>query len=129
MRYRYRRSGGGHRPVRPLRSPVSLCALPAALGDPGHDNAKSSALSQLGFQHHATAELLGDEVIDDMEAESRATFIAPGGKEWVKGLALHVGGHAGPVIGEDDLDIVSAARPRRDRDGAGTAVGEGVVGG
>src|SRR4029079_2240148 len=103
-RYRCRRSGGGHRPVRPLRSPVSLCALRAALGEAGHDNAKSGALSQLGFQHHPAAELLGDEVIDDMKAEARAAFIAPRGKERVKGLALHVRGHAGAVVGEDDLD-------------------------
>lgn len=64
-----------------------------------------------------------------MKPESRTTFIAPGGKEWVKGLALHVRGHAGPVIGEDDLDVVGPARPRRDRDRAGAAVGKGVVGG
>ena len=42
-RRRYRRSGGGHRPVRPLLGPV---ACGAAIGGPRHDNAKCGALSQ-----------------------------------------------------------------------------------
>src|SRR5580693_10633539 len=64
-----------------------------------------------------------------MEAKPSSALVAARGKEGVKGLALYVRGHSGAVIGKNDLDVVMAARPRRDRDRSGAAVGEGVVDG
>ena len=64
-----------------------------------------------------------------MQAESGAAFVAARGKERVERLPLHVRRHSGPVVGENDLDVVAAAGPCRDRDRPGTAVGEGMIGG
>src|SRR5436305_13288293 len=64
-----------------------------------------------------------------MEAEAGAAVIAPGGKERVEGLALHIRRHSGAIVGKNDLDIVVAAWPGRNRDGSGTAIGKGMIGG
>ena len=80
-------------------------------------------------QHHPAAELLSDKIIDDMQAQSGAALVAARRKERVERLPLHVRRHSGPVVGKNDLDIVAAAGPRRNRDRPGTAVGEGMVGG
>ena len=76
-----------------------------------HDNAKCCTLSRAGFQHHPAAELLGDQIVDDMQAEPGAAVVAPRGEERVERLALHVRRHPGAVVGEHDLDVVVAARP------------------
>ena len=66
----------------------------------------------IGFQHHPTVELLGDQIVDDVQAEASAAIIAPRGEERVEGLALNVGRHSRAIVGENDLDpAVEMDRP------------------
>ena len=80
----------------------------------------------LEFEHHPAAQLLGHEIINDVQAKSGAAFVAARGEEGVERLALHVGRHAGAVVGKCDLDIVAAARLGRDRNGPRAPVGKGM---
>ena len=64
-----------------------------------------------------------------MQAEASAALVAARGEKRIERLPLHVRRHAGAIVGENDLDVVAAARPRRDRDRARAPVGEGMIGG
>ena len=64
-----------------------------------------------------------------MKPEPGTAFVAARGEERVERLPLHLRRHSCTVIGKNKLDIVMAARPGRDRDRPGAAVGKSVVSG
>src|SRR5262245_52866166 len=89
--------------------------------DPRDGDAEAGAPAEPRFEGHATAQLLGDEVEDDVQAESGAALVAAGGEERVERTPLGLIAHADAVVGDEDVDVV-AHLPRLDDDAAGAAV-------
>jgi len=54
------------------------------------------------------AEAVGDDAVDDMQAEPGTALIPAGGEERIEGAAADVEAHAAAIVRKDDLDIVLA---------------------
>src|SRR5262249_27742009 len=64
------------------------------------------ALPGLRLEPEPPAQGAGDEIIDDVQAETRAAAAAAGGEERLEGTPLHVLAHADAVVGELDFDLL-----------------------
>ncbi len=58
------------------------------------------ALAGLAIEMEQPSEPVGDDVMDDMEAETNAAAVAAGGEEWIEGLTPHVEAHTAAVVGK-----------------------------
>src|SRR5205807_2035935 len=72
----------------------------------------------LGLEIEPSAETIGDDVVDDVQAEAGAALIAPRREERIEGAAPDVQAHAAAIVGEDDLDIVASGLAGLDLDRA-----------
>ena len=68
------------------------------------------------------AETIGDDVVDDMQAEPSAAALAARREERIEGLARDVGAHAAAIVEKQDFDFVAARRPYLDFDCASLTV-------
>ena len=68
---------------------------------------KSGAPAQPRFEGQPAAQLLGDQIEDDVKAEAGAALVAAGGEERVERAALNFFGHADAVVGYEDISTSS----------------------
>src|SRR4051812_11481977 len=107
-------------------APFALLAGGGCSGYARQHDADARSRARLALQHDSAAEMAGDNAVDDVQSQPRATLVAAGGEERIERLAPDILAHAAAVIGKNDLDVVVVIGPRRDAYGAGAAVGKGV---
>ena len=66
------------------------------------------SLAGFAVETKAAAEAIGDDAVDDVQAEAGASLVAAGREERIESLTPDVRGHAAAVVGEDDFDVVGA---------------------
>ena len=88
------------------------------------DHLDARAAARRGIEIEPAAEAVGDDAVDDVQAEPGAALVAPRGEKRIEGAAANVEAHAASVVGKDDLDIVLAGLAHLDIDRAGLAVRE-----
>src|SRR5262245_19166935 len=75
--------------------------------DPRDGDAEARAPAEPRLEGHAAAQLLGDQVEDDVQAEPGAALVAAGGEERIQGAPLSLLTHADAVVGDEDVDVVA----------------------
>src|SRR5665213_2263661 len=66
----------------------------------GQDNLDPRALAGLGIQIESAAQPIGDDAVDDMQAEAGAALIAPRREERIEGAAADIQAHAAAIVGK-----------------------------
>jgi hypothetical protein len=69
-----------------------------------------------------SGQTIGDDVVDNMQAEPSAAALAARREERIEGLAADVSAHAAAIVGKQDFDFVAARRPHLDVDRASLTV-------
>src|ERR1700754_4627990 len=77
-------------------------------GDQRKCHANRSTFSRGGDECDTAAELLGHEIVDDVEAEPGTTFRPPRGEERIEDMPLGLLRNACSVVGEGNFDEVVA---------------------
>src|SRR6478609_1714498 len=114
-------------------SPTPTSTTPAALfsrllqwRDARKDHLNPGAATRLGVEVEPTAQPVGHDTVDDVQAEPGAALIAARGEERVEGAAPDVEAHAAAIVGKQDLDVILAELARLDMDRAWPAARKGV---
>src|SRR6516225_9788552 len=89
---------------------------------PWTPDAESRATSGRRIQGKTSAEALGDDNEDDVQAKTGAAMIEPRGKERIKGAPPHFLRHADAIVRNGDLNVVAANRPRAYAQSSGATV-------
>src|SRR5260370_21424359 len=89
---------------------------------PWNPDAEGRATPGRRIQGETSAEALGDDIEDDVQAEPGAAVVAPRGKERIKGAHPDFLRHADAVVRNGDLEVVAADRPRANRERSGATV-------
>src|SRR5258707_15857599 len=95
-------------------------------GDPRQDDLDSCAAAGLGIEVETSAQTVGHDTVDNVQAEPSAALIAPRREEWIERAAPDIERHAAAVVGKNDFDIVLARLPYLNIDRARLAVGKRV---
>src|SRR3979490_2270171 len=82
------------------------------------DNLYPRTLTGRGTEVDSTAEAVGHDAVDDMQAEPGASLIAPRGEKRIERPLSDVRAHAASIVGEHDLDVIVAGLLHLDLDGA-----------
>src|SRR5260221_7055084 len=96
------RSSSANRSLRRLRGLVAMAALLLSFGERKRD-AELRAATGTGAGGFDLAAVIGDDAIDNRQAQPRALAAALAREEWFKEMFEHFVRHAAPVIGKDDL--------------------------
>src|SRR5471032_1815170 len=103
-----------------------LSALGAGRRLAGHHDAHRGADARRRFDRDAASQHAGDDVVDDVHAQSRAALAHLGGEEGIEDVAQHLVRHADAVVGEHQLQKAVAQLGGAYRHHAGVAAVEGV---
>src|SRR6202166_5460205 len=72
------------------------------------------------------AQTIGDDAVDDVQAEAGAALVAAGREERIERLAPDIEAHAAAIVGKYHFDVVPSRRLHLDVDDAFFAVGKCV---
>src|ERR1019366_6731407 len=84
----------------------------------GKDDLDSGAAAGFGIEVEPTAQTVGHDTVDDVQAEAGAALIAPGREERIERTAPDIQPHAATIVRKDDFDIILAGLPHLDIDRA-----------
>jgi len=99
-------------------------AGPRCASRKGQPNRRTRAW--LAFQPDATAEVFGDNAVDDVQSKTRRSMMTPCGEERIEGLQLDLRRHSASIVGHNEFDVIVAGRCQIDAHLSSTVARIGV---
>ena len=111
------------------QTPISVRAVmaaesPGGWGHPRQGDPYFRSLIRFAIKTDLAAQAIRDDRVDDMQAQTSATQIAPRRKERIEGLLPDIDAHATAVVREANFDVLLTRRTHLDADVASLPVGK-----